>query len=640
MLPEAPCQKPSVTTTKTPEPFLMTQQCDRGNADGTSDVPIDGDFDGFGFGDLRYEKVNFSLERHADSLYGDINLVNGVPWPRQPVEKRTYRLRFLNVSMSRQFSVKFLAVSAAGRKAWVTPVQIGTDGGLIEFTRPIRHFLIQVAERYEFLLNFADEGLPPIPSGDSWTNVFLVNDFGQANNAPAITFCKSHLLARFDITDTITPGLTRGVDAPGVWAGMVSEVNNIPVRLRAFAPLRNLITEEEIARAAAIADGDGEPDREFAFGRNGGQWAINNLKWEDRENRVIANPRRDGNEVWRVGGGGGWNHPIHVHLIDFLVLNRKGGNSDLFDDYDALTGNEEGFFRTLALSQEDGPNMGVRAFELDAAKDVVHICEGCDIDVLTRFGPNDGDFMFHCHNLAHEDNDMMVAFGVGRDKAGDGMFLKFEDDEGGPDANPGPLDVDWLFQAGTLKDDSAVWVPGPYRDPTAACNSPDPDLCDNLSPYNPITGPLDEISEMGANLPTGLLTRTGEMIFENNILNFQNGLVTERDFSFRYAAVTGSQWPMDIIPVTDDYYCIYLDFEIYKAFYPPEAAPGVETPLSVHLTLRDGVGPIQNNIWAVNWPATPAAPYNTPPGGMIIPIDCELVPPLEPVPVAALEPAN
>jgi hypothetical protein len=45
---------------------------------------------------------------------GDINLVNGKPWPKLAVEQRTYRMHWLDSSISRDWSVKFIAESADG----------------------------------------------------------------------------------------------------------------------------------------------------------------------------------------------------------------------------------------------------------------------------------------------------------------------------------------------------------------------------------------------------------------------------------------------------------------------------------------------------------------------------------------------
>src|SRR4029078_6220390 len=46
-------------------------------------------------------------------------------------------------------------------------------------------------------------------------------------------------------------------------------------------------------------------------------------------------------------------------------------------------------------------------------KDVVYVGEGETLRLLMRFGPQVGRYMMHCHNLVHEDHDMMVQFEVG-----------------------------------------------------------------------------------------------------------------------------------------------------------------------------------------------------------------------------------
>jgi FtsP/CotA-like multicopper oxidase with cupredoxin domain len=49
-------------------------------------------------------------------MSGDINLVNGRPWPYHKVEARAYRLSILDASISRPYSLKFLAESEDGQE--------------------------------------------------------------------------------------------------------------------------------------------------------------------------------------------------------------------------------------------------------------------------------------------------------------------------------------------------------------------------------------------------------------------------------------------------------------------------------------------------------------------------------------------
>jgi len=118
-------------------------------------------------------------------------------------------------------------------------------------------------------------------------------------------------------------------------------------------------------------------------------WTINGTTWDDVAKGdfapVFANPQVGDVEIWEVENkSGGWFHPLHIHLVDFQVLSRNGKQPP---------------------AQERGP------------KDVVYIGEGETVKLIMRFGPEHGRYMIHCHNLSHEDHDMMTQFQVGEHDA-------------------------------------------------------------------------------------------------------------------------------------------------------------------------------------------------------------------------------
>jgi hypothetical protein len=84
-------------------------------------------------------------------------------------------------------------------QAWVDFYLVGTDGGALQTARKLNHLYIAVSERYETLINFSAAGLPTPINGKPWKYVYAVNDFGVGASTNAPYFCKSHLLARFDI---------------------------------------------------------------------------------------------------------------------------------------------------------------------------------------------------------------------------------------------------------------------------------------------------------------------------------------------------------------------------------------------------------------------------------------------------------
>ncbi|KAF1949470.1 Cupredoxin [Byssothecium circinans] len=123
-------------------------------------------------------------------------------------------------------------------------------------------------------------------------------------------------------------------------------------------------------------------DRSFKFERGNGEWQINDVTFADVKNRILAKPQRGATEIWEFSTSGGWSHPIHVHLVDFQVISRTGRRP------------------------------AVLPYEKEALKDTVLLGRGETVRVIARFEPWDGLYMFHCHNLIHEDHDMMAAFNV------------------------------------------------------------------------------------------------------------------------------------------------------------------------------------------------------------------------------------
>ncbi|KAF2502383.1 Cupredoxin [Lophium mytilinum] len=124
-------------------------------------------------------------------------------------------------------------------------------------------------------------------------------------------------------------------------------------------------------------------DKDFKFERDGDAWKINGVGFADIEHRIIAKPVRGSVEVWNLhNSGGAGTHPVHIHLIDFQILSRTGGRGT------------------------------VLPYEAAGLKDVVYLAAGETAQVVARYAPWDGVYMFHCHNLIHEDHDMLVGFNV------------------------------------------------------------------------------------------------------------------------------------------------------------------------------------------------------------------------------------
>lgn len=122
--------------------------------------------------------------------------------------------------------------------------------------------------------------------------------------------------------------------------------------------------------------------------RKHGMWMLDDQSWHDvvasNFEKVWANPGLNDIEIWEIeNSSGGWFHPLHIHLVDFKILSRNGAPP---------------------MAHEFGP------------KDVVYVGEGETVAILMRFEKNAGRYMIHCHNLPHEDHDMMLQYSVGLKK--------------------------------------------------------------------------------------------------------------------------------------------------------------------------------------------------------------------------------
>jgi FtsP/CotA-like multicopper oxidase with cupredoxin domain len=289
-------------------------------------------------GDLVFDDNNES------GIYGDVILVNGVPWPKMKVEPRKYRFRVLNASISRSYD---LALDS-GEPLTV----IGTDGGLMPQSQDCAHVKVGMAERYEIVIDFAK-----YKPGEQ----VVLKNLGPKNN---IDYDTTGVIMAFEVGAVVTD----------------SRFNEVPKDLNDNTRVMGL-TEADVSKDAA-----GRPIvRNMRFERKNSHWTVNGQTWEDVVNAkydlTVANPKYGDVEIWELENpGGGWFHPVHIHLVDFKVLDRNGKPPE---DY------------------EKGP------------KDVVYVGESEKVRVIMRFENQRGKYMMHCHNLVHEDHDMMVQFEVG-----------------------------------------------------------------------------------------------------------------------------------------------------------------------------------------------------------------------------------
>jgi spore coat protein A, manganese oxidase len=283
-------------------------------------------------------------------FFADTALVNGKVWPYLEVEPRKYRFRLLNGSTARFYR---LALDS-GQPFY----QIGSDGGL--FSRPVqlRKILLAPAERADVIIDFTamkgatitvtNDAPVPFPEG------------GEVELPQIMQFRVVRPLA--DPDTSALPSTLRPVPRiPEASAGKVRDL--------------------------ALIEKTDQHDNPIML-------LLNNKQWADP---VTENPHLGTTEIWRLINTTGDTHPIHVHLVQFQILDRQPFNGELYKQSGQLV------FTGLRIPPD--PNeMGW--------KDTVRANPGEVTRIIARFSTFAGRYVWHCHILEHEDNEMMRPYEV------------------------------------------------------------------------------------------------------------------------------------------------------------------------------------------------------------------------------------
>jgi bilirubin oxidase len=338
------------------------------NTDGTLFFPASRGFFGDVPPDGPFVPVTDVPPQWNPEFFGNTMMVNGRTWPVLAVEARRYRLRLLNACNTRVLLLKVATSPTAARPAsaalpiWV----IGTDGGLLPAPVPLSSLRIAVAERADVIIDFTG-----VPAG---TSLYLINegpDEPYGGGEPGVDF------------DPADPGTTGQVLKFQVTAPVSADTSTPPAQLRlpAITPIGPASNTRQVS-LNELDSGffDGAP----IVGQLGTLAADGTavpLPWMAD---VTEHPALNSTEVWEMYNFTVDGHPIHIHQVQFQVVNRQpfGGVPRPPEAW------ETGFKDTLvALPSE-----------------ITRVRARFDIP---------GRFVWHCHIIDHEDNEMMRPYQVG-----------------------------------------------------------------------------------------------------------------------------------------------------------------------------------------------------------------------------------
>ncbi|WP_018395728.1 multicopper oxidase [Bacillus sp. 37MA] len=270
----------------------------------------------------------------------DTILVNGKVYPFLDVEPRKYRFRILNASNSRILTLKMDSNQPF--------YQIGTDGGFLETTVKINEFILTSAERVDVIIDFSQY----------YGQTIILKNITKSASSETTDVMQFRVTVPLRSTDTSSLPFYFG------------EIKRLP---RSMAKRTRDLTlvriKDQYGRSLNLLDGK---------------------MWIDRISERIE---VDTVEIWRIINIIDDDpHPIHLHLVDFQILDRQPFDVSHFQK----TGN-------LIFT---GPPIPPDPYET-GLKDTVRTPFGYVTSIIARFGPFTGRYVWHCHMLEHEDHEMM-----------------------------------------------------------------------------------------------------------------------------------------------------------------------------------------------------------------------------------------
>ena len=284
---------------------------------------------------------------------GNTFTVNGTVQSFLNVKKTKYRFRILNASSARIYQL--------GLSSGDPFIVFGADSWLFPIAGTVQDFELAMGQRNDVIIDFSGYN-----TGDEvCLDNFMEQDDGRKGD-DVDRKNPTHLL-KFKVVGEVV-----GEDAPP----MASITND--TLIRGFAPgtmhrFRPQNTPDDPEGWAPILKNEVVKTRAIEFDRSHGAWTVDGDFFNPR--RADAAPVLGTAECWFIeNGGGGWWHPIHTHLEGFQIQKLDGRKPP---------------------------------FERSFNSDLVNLHGGEEAKVYIKFRTFTGPFVFHCHNIEHEDMRMM-----------------------------------------------------------------------------------------------------------------------------------------------------------------------------------------------------------------------------------------
>ena len=306
---------------------------------------------------------------------------------------RRYRLRILNGSNARWYHLTLDEAGPDGTpNGQPGPVFtiIGTDGGLLPSPSVATEILTSPAERYDVIVDFAGAA----------GKVFVLENDAPAPYPDGGDVVPARVML-FKVTKKLKGQDTSALPhrlGPSNQSGPGGKTRDLVLsELDSADPYDNPIIGRIDARGTPPTTTD--------------PWLM----------PVTETPKAGSVEIWRLINTTGDGHPIHIHLVQFQVLDRQAFATSDIDTSVSPPQIGKLMFTGPRVQPKDENSRPYLKYEQNAFKDTVKTFPGEVTRVIMRFdlpggtAVKHGDkfrYVFHCHILEHEDNDMMRPYDV------------------------------------------------------------------------------------------------------------------------------------------------------------------------------------------------------------------------------------
>ncbi|CAI5490947.1 unnamed protein product [Closterium sp. Naga37s-1] len=346
----------------------------------------------FANGSVNYPNVGIVPSVHPNWIpeyIGDTIMVNGVVWPYLKVRRAMYRFKMLGASNARFYNLQFVCAQRGDYPNFVPPlkgqvldiVSIATDGGYLNKPVTSKSYLLVPGSRQDVLVDFSN-----LPA--TCKDVILQNTAPAPYPAGVTADRDTGLVMRFVITNR------KRIPA----AKLPSTISYMPP-----IDYKNI---QKVRWHSLIEKMDPKTNLPIEI-------TIDNLGYSDPPTDF---PKQGTNELWHIINLSADAHPLHIHLVDHRPVSRRPFDVAAFQAGKCA-------FRGKKLPRcWTGPRVKVDPTE-DGWKDTTPAYPGQVLTLWLGWHDNNGKplkfdatigpgYVYHCHMVDHEDNDMMRPFKV------------------------------------------------------------------------------------------------------------------------------------------------------------------------------------------------------------------------------------